>query len=139
LVKTNRSFYFKKIGAPVFVKTPEPLAPVNKDEAVRLECFVEATPKPTVSWLFNAKELTPKDGIQIEKDANNNRYALVIPKVISSVHSGTITIKATNPIGSAQHELNLNVLGNFFNHLKLFLGIVSYIEKIFLRRAENYS
>lgn len=41
-------FVFK--GGPVFVKVPEPLAPINKDEAVRFECIVEANPKPTVSW-----------------------------------------------------------------------------------------
>jgi hypothetical protein len=37
-------------GGPAFVKLPEPLAPVNKDETVRFECIVEANPKPTVSW-----------------------------------------------------------------------------------------
>lgn len=36
--------------APVFIKVPEPLAPINKDEALRLECIVEATPKPTINW-----------------------------------------------------------------------------------------
>jgi hypothetical protein len=36
--------------APVFVKVPEPLAPINKDESLRLECIVEATPKPTINW-----------------------------------------------------------------------------------------
>lgn len=37
-------------GGPVFVKVPEPIGPVNKDETVRFECIVEANPKPTVSW-----------------------------------------------------------------------------------------
>jgi hypothetical protein len=34
----------------VFVSVPEPLAPINKDESLKLECVVEATPKPVVSW-----------------------------------------------------------------------------------------
>lgn len=34
----------------MFVKVPEPLAPVNKDETVRFECIIEANPKPTVNW-----------------------------------------------------------------------------------------
>lgn len=37
-------------GGPVFVKVPEPLAPINKDESVRFECIVEANPKPNVNW-----------------------------------------------------------------------------------------
>lgn len=48
LINSNLSFEFK--GGPVFVKVPEPLAPINKDESVRFECIVEANPKPTVSW-----------------------------------------------------------------------------------------
>jgi hypothetical protein len=62
--------------------------------------------------LINGKELTTKDGVQIEKDVNNNRYSLTIPKANPSAHAGVITIKATNAIGSAQHELSLNILGN---------------------------
>ncbi len=42
--------YIEIEGGPVFVKVPEPLAPINKDESVRFECIVEANPKPTVSW-----------------------------------------------------------------------------------------
>lgn len=37
-------------GGPVFVKVPEPLAPINKEETIKLECIVEATPKPTINW-----------------------------------------------------------------------------------------
>lgn len=100
-------------GPPVFVQVPEPLAPTNKDESVRLECIVEAIPKPTISWLINGKELTTKDGVQIEKDVNNNKYALVIPKLNSTTHSGVLTIKASNTIGTAQHEMIISVLGMF--------------------------
>ena len=61
--------------------------------------------------LINGKELTNKDGVQIEKDVANNKYTLVIPKVNPTAHSGVIIIKAVNPIGAAQHEINLNILG----------------------------
>lgn len=95
----------------MFVKVPEPLAPINKDESVKLECIVEAAPKPTVSWLINGKEVTAKDGVQIEKDVNNNKYTLAIPKANPAVHAGVITIKASNVIGTVQHDINLNILG----------------------------
>ena len=61
--------------------------------------------------LINGKELTTKDGVQIEKDVNNNRYALVIPKANPTVHAGQITIKAANNIATATHELTLHILG----------------------------
>jgi hypothetical protein len=60
---------------------------------------------------LNGKELTPKDGVQFEKDVANNRYVLVIPKLNQLVHSGKITIKATNLVGTAQHDLDVNVYG----------------------------
>ncbi len=38
------------LGGPIFVKVPEPLEPINKDESVGFECIVEANPKAAVSW-----------------------------------------------------------------------------------------
>ena len=64
--------------------------------------------------MLNGKELTNKDGVQIEKDLNNNKYTLTIPKVNPLVHTGVILIKASNIISSIQHEINLNVLGKYF-------------------------
>lgn len=55
--------------------------------------------------------MTNKDGVQIEKDVNNNKYSLIIPKANPSVHAGVLIIKATNTIGTATHELSLNILG----------------------------
>lgn len=68
--------------------------------------------------LVNGKELTNKDGVQIEKDLANNKYSLTIPKANPSIHAGTITIKATNTIGSVSHDLILNILGK--NDLIIF-------------------
>lgn len=69
--------------------------------------------------MLNGKELTNKDGVQIEKDVNNNKYSLIIPKVNPAVHSGIITIKASNTINTIQHEINLNILGILENNHKL--------------------
>jgi hypothetical protein len=48
-VDTNKAKLNVNRG-PLFVKVPEPLAPINKDESLRLECTVDGTPKPTVAW-----------------------------------------------------------------------------------------
>jgi hypothetical protein len=36
---------------------------------------------------------------------------LTIPKANPTLHAGTLTIKASNLIGSVQHDLNLTILG----------------------------
>ena len=61
--------------------------------------------------LINGKEVTNKDGVQIEKDVNSNKYSLTIPKANPAVHSGTISVKASNAIGTAQHDITLSILG----------------------------
>ena len=93
------------------MKLPEPLDSIKKDDAVKFEVIVEAVPKAAISWSINGKELTTKDGVQIEKDVNNNRYCLNIPKANPGVHMGVIIVKATNAIGSVEHEIKLNILG----------------------------
>ena len=57
--------------------------------------------------------MTAKDGVQIEKDVNNNKYSITIPKINSNIHAGTVTIVAKNSIGSAQHDVILNVYGKY--------------------------
>ena len=145
-------------GAPVFTKLPEPLGQVKKDETVKLECLVEGLPKPNVSWyvlhmhslfldyffiefsfrLLNGKELSVKDGVQIEKDVNAGRYTLTIPKVNPSIHSGTIIIKATNTIGSVEHEILLNVFGKYIFCLLIFSFIFSRLFSIELVNIEEF-
>ncbi len=71
--------------------------------------------------LINGKELTAKDGVQVEKDVANNKFSLTIPKINSNVHAGTVTIKATNSLGSAQHDIILNVDGNKLIFLRLLI------------------
>ncbi len=65
-----------------------------------------------LSRSINGKELTQKDGVQIEKDVNNNKYSLNIPKLNPSLHAGTVTIKATNAVGTVTHDVSINILGN---------------------------
>jgi hypothetical protein len=60
---------------------------------------------------MNGKEFTNKDGVQITKDISINSYSLTIPKLNPSIHDGIVTIKASNPISTIQHEIHLDILG----------------------------
>jgi hypothetical protein len=95
---------------PVFIKVPEPIEPLKKDESVKFEFIVDGPPKPTISWLINDKEVELKDEVTIEKDVKNDTYTMTIPKINPSIHAGMISIKATNIISTAQHDINLIVL-----------------------------
>jgi hypothetical protein len=73
--------------------------------------------------------VTNKDGVQIEKDVNANKYSMTIPKVNSSIHSGVVTIKATNPLGSVTHDCNLSVLDS--------PKFISKLENITINEGQN--
>ena len=80
--------------------------------------------------LLNGKELSAKDGVKIEKDVNTNTYVLTIAKLNPAVHAGKITIKATNLVGSIQHDIDVDVYGKFFNisfFVRLCLQHLSYL------------
>ncbi len=90
--------------------------------------------------MINGKEVSNKDGVQIEKDVNNNRYCLIIPKVNPSIHAGTVTIKASNSIGSAQHDILLNVYGTNKLYLEYFYKSHStFISYFFLIQMHQNS
>lgn len=96
--------------SPKIIKIADHQERYNRDEAAKFEVFIDAYPSATVNWILNGKELTNKDGVQIDKDLKEGRYSLTIPKVNSGSHSGTLTVKATNNIGSTTHDIKIVVL-----------------------------
>ena len=54
---------------------------------------------------------------------------MTIPKINSSIHSGIVTIKATNPLGSITHDVNLSVLDA--------PKFVSKLENITINEGQN--
>ena len=95
-------------SGPAFIEEPKDKG-VLRDKEARFECIVTSNPKPTVSWFFNGKELTIKDGVKIEKDAAKDKYSLVIPK-LADKNVGTYTVKAINEFGSAERQCKLDIL-----------------------------
>jgi hypothetical protein len=79
---------------------------VLREKEAKFECIIKGNPKPNVSWLFDGREFTAKDGVKIEKDAKD-KYTLIIPKVMMA---GTITVKAVNEFGSFEKSCRLDVL-----------------------------
>ena len=103
----------------MFVRVPEPFQPFQKDESVTIEVVVEAVPKPTINWICNGKELTARDGIQLNKDIATNTYTLIIPKLNPNSHNGTFTIKATNVVGTVHYDFDIIIQGDLIFNLFL--------------------
>jgi hypothetical protein len=95
-------------SGPAFIIEPSDIN-VLKEKEARFECVVKSNPKPTLSWFFNDRELTTKDGIRLEKDISKDKYTLVIPKVNQN-HLGKYTVKAINDFGSDERSCQLDVL-----------------------------
>ncbi len=95
-------------SGPAFITSPADQN-VLKDKEAKFECIIKSNPKPNVTWWFNGKELTARDGVRMEKDLNKDSYSLVIPKV-ALTHIGTITVKATNEFGTTEKSCQLDVL-----------------------------
>ena len=106
-VTSNKAVLNVSCG-PVFVEEPKDQN-VLKDKEAKFECVVKSNPKPNVTWLFNGKEFTSRDGVRIEKDATKDKYILVLPK-ITQAHVGTITARATNEFGTVEKNCQLDVL-----------------------------
>ena len=97
-------------GLPIFLTKPSDTTAVL-DQALKLESSISAIPKAKVQWFLNDKELTAKDNVKLEADAQTSANNLIIPKILST-HNGTMRIVATNSVGVAEHSFTLVINGN---------------------------
>ena len=93
---------------PTFIRTPQDLTVPDKAEAV-FECEIDAYPNAKVSWIRDGKPLNTKDGVETQAQADKGLYTLRIPQADTTKHMGTITCRAENAIGNAEHPVQLNV------------------------------
>jgi hypothetical protein len=106
-VISNKATLIVSCG-PVFIQDPTDQK-ILKDKEAKFECVVISNPKPTITWSFNGKELTARDGVRMEKDLPKDKYTLVFPKV-TPANIGSITATATNEFGSLERNCTLDVL-----------------------------
>lgn len=102
--------------SPKFVTHPKDIT-VVQDSSVRFETTIDALPKAQVSWFYDGRELTLKDGVKFEADQKKPSFHLFIPKV-GSQNIGNYTVRAKNSVGQIEHSFTLDIYGNF---LKSFI------------------
>lgn len=93
--------------APEFLEKPTPVT-VNENQPVEFRTKVDAYPAPKITWLFDGKPVSPKDGFEIQTDQNTGTSVLSI-KQATPKHDGKITVKAENPNGSIEETVPCSV------------------------------
>ena len=97
--------------APEFLEKPTS-ADVNENETAEFRVKVDAYPAAKITWLFEGKPVTPKDGFEIQTDQATGTSVLTI-KQTAPKHTGKITVKAENPSGSIEESVQCAVKSKF--------------------------
>ncbi|CAF2489671.1 unnamed protein product [Rotaria sp. Silwood2] len=93
--------------APEFLEKPTPID-INENQLAEFHTKVDAYPAPKITWLFDGKPITPKDGFDVQTDQANGTSVLTI-KQVTPKHDGKITVKAENPTGSIEETVPCSV------------------------------
>ncbi|CAF3618249.1 unnamed protein product [Rotaria sordida] len=93
--------------APEFLEKPKPID-TNENQLAEFHTKIDGFPTPKITWLFDGKPVTPKDGFDVQTDQTNGTSVLTI-KQVTPKHDGKITVKAENPTGSVEETVPCSV------------------------------
>jgi len=96
--------------SPEFLEKPTSVN-INENQLAEFHTKVDAYPAPKITWLFDGKPITPKDGFDVQTDQPNGTSVLTI-KQLTPKHEGKITVKAENPSGSIEETVQCSVKSN---------------------------
>lgn len=104
--------------APEFLEKPTSVD-VNENETAEFRVKVDAYPAAKITWLFEGKPVTPKDGFDIQTDQATGTSVLTI-KQTAPKHTGKITVKADNPSGSIEETVQCSVKSKSIEHRRCY-------------------
>ncbi len=93
---------------PVIIGFTQTQDPIVEGNQLVMECMVEGTPRPTVTWTKDNTTLENTGGIFITPDG---RVAQVRIDPVSTEDSGLYSCKASNEAGSVENLFLIKVLG----------------------------
>ncbi len=96
--------------SPEFLEKPKPVN-INENQLAEFHTKVDAYPAPKITWLFDGKPVSPKEGFDVQTDQTNGTSVLTI-KQVTPKHDGKITVKAENPSGSIEETVQCSVKSN---------------------------
>jgi hypothetical protein len=96
--------------SPEFIEKPTSID-IDENQLAEFRAKIDAYPPAKITWLFEGKPVTSKEGFDIQTDQPNGTSVLTI-KQISPKHAGKITVKAENPSGSIEETIQSSVKSN---------------------------
>jgi hypothetical protein len=96
--------------SPEFLEKPKSID-INENQTAEFHTKIDGYPAPKITWLFDGKPVTPKDGFDVHTDQTNGTSVLTI-KQATPKHDGKITVKAENPSGSIEETVQCSVKSN---------------------------
>jgi hypothetical protein len=96
--------------SPEFLEKPTSVN-INENQLAEFHTKIDAYPAPKITWLFDGKPITTKDGFDVQTDQTNGTSVLTI-KQVTPKHDGKITVKAENPSGSIEETVQCSVKSN---------------------------
>ncbi len=102
-----------KKGKLIITKSPEfiekPISiDVNENDLAEFRAKIDAYPAAKLTWLFEGKPVTAKDGFDVQTDQTTGTSVLTIKQTLPK-HAGKLTIKADNPSGSIEETVQCSV------------------------------
>jgi hypothetical protein len=96
--------------SPEFLEKPTSID-INENDLTEFRAKIDAYPSAKITWLFEGKPVTAKDGFDVHTDQTTGTSVLTI-KQTSPKHVGKITVKAENPTGSIEETVQCSVKSN---------------------------
>jgi hypothetical protein len=96
--------------SPEFLEKPTSIN-INENQLAEFHTKIDAYPAPKITWLFDGKPITAKEGFDVQTDQTNGTSVLTI-KQTTPKHDGKITVKAENPSGSIEETVQCSVKSN---------------------------
>ncbi len=93
--------------APEFLEKPTSVD-VNENDVSEFRAKVDAYPAAKVTWLFDGKPVSAKEGFDVQTDQATGTSVLTIKQTLPK-HAGKITVKADNASGSIEETVQCSV------------------------------
>ena len=93
--------------APEFLEKPSSLD-VNENDLAEFRVKIDAFPAAKITWLFEGKPMTAKDGFEVQTDQATGTSVLTIKQTLTK-HTGKITVKAENAAGAVEETVQCSV------------------------------
>ncbi len=110
--------------SPEFLEKPTSID-INENDVAEFRAKVDAYPAAKITWLFEGKPVSAKEGFDVQIDQATGASVLTIKQTLPK-HAGKITVKADNASGSIEETVQCSVKSNeekksLFCFLKIYI------------------